>query len=115
MVPSPREHNPETILIDVDLEDGGRRVQVHCMTEAYLIAAWVEDRMRTLAYPPRDLFAVRLTLLEAVANAIRHGHGNDPTKAVHVSYVVRPREVVVQVRYQGRGFDPGSIPDPRLP
>lgn len=100
--------------IDIGLEDCVRCVQVHTMPEAYLVAGWVEDRMRALAYPPADLFAVRLTLLEAVANAIQHGHGNDPRKAVRVNYVVRPREVVMEVRDQGHGFDPAAVADCRL-
>lgn len=84
------------------------------MAEAYLIAGWIEDQMRALDYPPRDLFAVRLAMLEAISNAIRHGHHDDPHKAVRVNCLVRPYEVIIEVHDQGLGFNPATVPDCRL-
>jgi len=64
------------------------------------------------AYPDEDLFALRLSLEEALTNAIRHGNGCDPGKHVHVRYAVTPHQVDIYVADEGRGFDPSEIPDP---
>ena len=57
-------------------------------------------------------FAVRLALEEAVANAFRHGNGEDPSKRVLVHYHVTPDEIRLAVEDEGPGFDPASVPDP---
>lgn len=60
------------------------------------------------------LFAIRLALDEAVANAIRHGNANDASKQVTIEYQVDGKELRVTVCDQGPGFDPSLIPDPTL-
>ncbi|HEX5271618.1 MAG TPA: ATP-binding protein [Gemmataceae bacterium] len=75
----------------------------------------VEDWMRVLGYPGKDVFAVRLALNEAVINAFRHGNQGDPGKVVRVGYLVTHDEVIVAVEDEGPGFDPGDVPDPRMP
>jgi anti-sigma regulatory factor (Ser/Thr protein kinase) len=114
MLSSSKVLHPHAALIDLGLEENTRRLRFCSMPEAYPLAVRIEEWMRALAYPPRDIFSVRLILLEAVSNAIRHGHGNDLSKQVEVRYLVRPVEVVLEVRDQGRGFDPMAVPDPRL-
>jgi len=42
---------------------------------------------------------------EAIGNAVQHGSGFDPAKAVHVQYLVDPRRVTLIVRDEGPGFD----------
>jgi serine/threonine-protein kinase RsbW len=68
--------------------------------------------MHNQAYPPRDVFSMRLAMEEAIVNAIRHGHGYDPSKRVSVRYLVNLERVLVEVTDQGRGFDPHQVPDP---
>lgn len=68
--------------------------------------------MRGEDYPPRDVFAVRLAMEEAIVNAIRHGHHYDPDKQVSVRHLVRADRVLVEVTDQGTGFDPHQVPDP---
>lgn len=60
-------------------------------------------------------FAIRLAIEEAVANAFHHGNRNDPAKSVTVTFRVDRERVVVDVRDQGEGFDPGAVPDPTEP
>lgn len=76
----------------------------------------VEDSIVVVArgygYPDEDIFALRLSLEEALTNAIRHGNGCDPGKHVHVRYAVTADQVDVYVEDEGRGFDPAGIPDP---
>lgn len=57
-------------------------------------------------------FAVRLALEEAVSNASRHGNSGDPKKKLELRYRVKPGEIVIEVEDEGRGFDPGVVPDP---
>ena len=49
---------------------------------------------------------------EAVANAIEHGNGGDPDKQVQVTLGLEGGDIVIEVRDEGPGFDPGSLPDP---
>lgn len=49
---------------------------------------------------------------EAVANAIQHGNGADPDKRVEVDLGLDGEVLVIRVRDQGSGFDPGDLPDP---
>lgn len=63
-----------------------------------------------------DVGAVQLALSEAMANAIRHGCRGDITKRVECSVgSLESNEVVIVVRDQGSGFDPGGVPDPLDP
>lgn len=64
---------------------------------------WTED----------DIMAVELALQEAIANAVRHGCGNDASKKIQCCVSVEASgEVVLVVRDPGKGFDPASVPDP---
>ncbi len=63
----------------------------------------------------RLLFNFRVGLTEAISNAMLYGNDSDPEKRVRVELQVRPGEVQARVADEGRGFDPGRIPDPRRP
>lgn len=60
-------------------------------------------------------FNFRVSLAEALANAMRYGNAGDPGKRVRVE--VRVDRAVVQARIidEGEGFDPDRIPDPTAP
>jgi serine/threonine-protein kinase RsbW len=57
----------------------------------------------------------RVGLTEALANAMLYGNCRDPRKRVRVEARLTPREIMVQVTDEGRGFDPRSLLDPTLP
>jgi len=66
-------------------------------------------------YPKASIFALRLSLQEAVSNAFRHGHkALPPTTPVTIDYDVGDSRIRVAVQDQGPGFDPSSVPDPTL-
>jgi serine/threonine-protein kinase RsbW len=62
-------------------------------------------------WSPRDLFGIRLSLEEAVVNAIKHGNCLDPDKHVHVECRSTAAGIWVRVADQGSGFDPEAVPD----
>lgn len=60
-----------------------------------------------------ELMKVELALDEALANAIRHGCHNDPTKQVQcVVSTDAAGELVIVVRDPGPGFDLAKVPNP---
>jgi len=58
-------------------------------------------------------FEVETALREALANAIVHGCGEDPSKQVEFSVAGdEARGMLIVVRDPGPGFDPASLPSP---
>jgi serine/threonine-protein kinase RsbW len=58
-------------------------------------------------------FEIELSLREALANAIEHGSGNDPSKQVECCVACdHARGMLIVVRDPGPGFDPSQIPSP---
>ena len=58
-------------------------------------------------------FAIETAIREALANAIRHGCKNDPSRSVRISVSCNPSEgMIIVVRDPGEGFDPAKIPSP---
>ncbi|MDP7029085.1 MAG: ATP-binding protein [Phycisphaerales bacterium] len=57
-------------------------------------------------------FAVRLSLEEALANAVRHGHAGDAERPIDVSAEITGGVVRLEVADEGPGFDPTAVPDP---
>jgi serine/threonine-protein kinase RsbW len=57
----------------------------------------------------------RVSLVEALSNAMLYGNGEDPGKRVRIEVVVRYCSVTARVTDEGRGFDPTRIADPTTP
>jgi anti-sigma regulatory factor (Ser/Thr protein kinase) len=57
----------------------------------------------------------RVSLTEALSNAMLYGNERDPEKRVRVEVIVGEREIKACVTDEGSGFDPGEIPDPTSP
>ena len=57
----------------------------------------------------------RVSLTEALSNAMLYGNDSDPDKRVRVEVIVGEREIKAKVTDEGSGFDPGEIPDPTSP
>jgi serine/threonine-protein kinase RsbW len=62
---------------------------------------------------------VGVAVRESVINAIKHGNGLDERKRVHVEFTSlngdAPPGLLIRVRDEGPGFDPGTLPDPLAP
>jgi serine/threonine-protein kinase RsbW len=65
--------------------------------------------------PRAARFIVRVALCEALANAMQYGNQLDPEKRVDVRVQVDNERLTLDVRDEGQGFDPTSIPDPTDP
>ncbi len=90
----------------------------HCLTTLEELGEVITDLTRALHqadYGARDIFALHLTVEEAVVNAVKHGHRGCEDQPVWVRYQVTPEQVLVEVEDQGPGFDPQQVPDPRAP
>jgi anti-sigma regulatory factor (Ser/Thr protein kinase) len=76
----------------------------------------VSQMLHQKHWAEEEIMAVELALQEAVANAIRHGCRNDPTK--HLQCMVtcdEAGEVMIVVRDPGSGFDHTSVANPLDP
>lgn len=62
-------------------------------------------------WTPQDIFAVHLSVEEALVNAIRHGNRCDSGKRVQVECKLSPRRLFLEVTDEGTGFDPEKVPD----
>lgn len=65
--------------------------------------------------PARLNLNFRVGLTEALANAVRYGNGEDPSKRVVIQVSMAAGRLQATVRDQGRGFDPTMVPDPTTP
>ena len=98
------------------------RVDVRCGQAAIALTEEIVDlltdvigAMEEVGYGARDTFAVCLALAEAVSNAVKHGHGNDPRKRARIWWVVSASAVKLVVKDEGAGFDPDRVSNPCLP
>ena len=82
------------------------------LTDAVEVLKDIVAAVEKADYRREAIFAVRLALDEALANAVKHGNDNDPTKKVTVELDVNEQRVVVSVQDQGPGFIPEQLPDP---
>jgi serine/threonine-protein kinase RsbW len=78
----------------------------------------VQDRilleMERGGFDHHSLFAVKLGVEEGLMNAIKHGNDSDPTKHVHVEYLVTSKQAEISIEDEGPGFKRKEVPDPTL-
>lgn len=84
------------------------------LEEARGIEQQMLDALEACGYDETEVFAVKLSLEEALVNAVRHGNGNDPTKTISASWQVTEKEATFTVEDEGPGFNPDAVPDPTL-
>lgn len=73
------------------------------------------DLCRRAGWPSDEDYWLVTALREAVANAVRHGNRQDPSRLVRLEYSVADETVTICVEDEGEGFDPGEVPDPTDP
>jgi len=94
-----------TVKLDIasrfDLLDTVQTVLGHCAT--------------LLGFDEEAIHYLSVAVRESVVNAIKHGNRLDESKRVVVDFQLRPDTITVEVRDQGEGFDPDSVPNPLAP
>jgi serine/threonine-protein kinase RsbW len=70
------------------------------------------DAVEAAGFTQDSLFAVKISLEEALINAIKHGNKADPNKKVHVEASITPKETEIIVEDEGPGFNRACVPDP---
>jgi serine/threonine-protein kinase RsbW len=75
-------------------------------------AAAVTDFLRNCGVSEELSFGIEMAVRESVTNAMVHGNQEDESKSVEVIFNCHDNELEIEVRDQGEGFDPGSVPDP---
>jgi serine/threonine-protein kinase RsbW len=79
------------------------------------IDEFILSKTNLLKLDEDTLSDLSLSVSEAIANAMVHGNKLDPNKNVIVSINISDDELVLSIKDEGEGFDPGSVPDPTKP
>lgn len=75
----------------------------------------IVDSISRAGIEGRDLFGIRLSVDEAVVNAIKHGNKLSREKSVRVTFLLNEDLVRVEIEDEGTGFRPEDVPDPTAP
>lgn len=80
-----------------------------------LVQVVLDDSLRETAMDDDSRYWVGIALREALANAIKHGNKEDPSKQVEVELRIDEEQVIVLIQDQGEGFDPKRVENPLEP
>ena len=78
-------------------------------------AAAASEFARSCGLADDAAFGIDMAVREAITNAIVHGNKEDDSKKVELTLNCSQNAVEIEVKDQGEGFDPGSVPDPTAP
>ena len=76
---------------------------------------FVMQRCTTCQMGRKLKFNLKVSLTEAISNAMLYGNAKDSRKRVRIEVVIGEHEIEARVTDEGTGFDPGGIPDPTSP
>ncbi len=83
--------------------------QIETVGEA---AAAIAEFMRRQGMSEDVAFGVDMAVREAVTNAVLHGNKLDKNKSVDIKLKNGPEGFEITIHDEGRGFNPGEVPDP---
>lgn len=105
--PSPCEFERDKLIVRMDITVRAEVDSISSIAQAILTIA------SDMKCAEGKEFEIETAVREALANAIVHGCGSDPSKQVQCCVACdRDRGMVIVVRDPGKGFDPASIPSP---
>ena len=95
-------------------------LEIHSTLDALdLVQAVTEHIARRVGLDEEALHWTTMAVRESVINAIVHGNKGDSAKLVFIDFAATPDSdpdgLIVRVRDQGPGFDPGRLNDPLTP
>ncbi|HEX3357475.1 MAG TPA: ATP-binding protein [Tepidisphaeraceae bacterium] len=82
------------------------------LTKQREIQKQILDAVEKAGYTSDNVFAVKISLEEALINAIKHGNKHDQNKKVRVQATVSPEETEITIEDEGPGFERKDVPDP---
>lgn len=77
-----------------------------------LIDQFIFDLKRNYCIDSDKFVDIRLSILEAVNNAIIHGNQMDSSKNIVITEEMVENMLLVHIEDQGMGFDPSKVEDP---
>lgn len=88
-------------------------VPAHAEAIAAVVDA-ITEKLERLEVPEQKRFEIGLAVQEALANAVVHGCGNDPSKEVRCQLKSDPQgRILISVADPGPGFSPNLVPNPK--
>jgi len=84
----------------------------NCLENVNIFIKEALDQFGRLSLSQEDIFNLKLSLEEALTNAMRHGNRLDPGLFVDVSVELEDDRLVMKVKDEGAGFDFSKVPDP---
>ena len=66
-------------------------------------------------FESEEVQRISMAVREAAVNAVLHGKSYDPRKKVHIAFETNQDALTITIRDEGKGLDPGEIPDPLAP
>ena len=76
------------------------------------IDAFIAQIKNRYTVDKQKIMDIKLSILEAVNNAIIHGNQLDSSKKVLISEEREGNELIIRIDDQGQGFDPSKVKDP---
>lgn len=74
----------------------------------------ITEKLERLEVPEQKRSEIGLAVQEALANAVVHGCGNDPSKEVRCQLKSDPQgRILISVADPGPGFSPNLVPNPK--
>ncbi|MCA9196800.1 MAG: ATP-binding protein [Planctomycetales bacterium] len=90
------------------------RYSEHLPSDARLGRQFVEtvlDQLSQNGWSKENIYAVHLSLEEAMTNCIKHGNKHDECKSVRIECRLSPTRFWIELEDEGCGFDPENVPD----
>lgn len=72
------------------------------------------EKLRAYSFSTDDIFKIKVSLEEALTNAVRHGNKSNPDLFVMITLITDKDKIVFKVQDEGAGFDFSHIPDPTV-
>ena len=72
----------------------------------------VVNDLKALSLSEKEIFNIRLSLNEALINAIKHGNKLNPDLSVAVKIQTQGDYLTIEIKDEGGGFDFNHLPDP---
>ena len=104
---SPFQFDPDRLLLRLSRTLPARVEAIQPVVDEIL------EVVREMRCSTGDELDIEVSLLEALANAVRHGCREDPKKTVEISVACEEEKgILIVVRDPGAGFDVSRIPSP---